>query len=130
MRDDALRVSHGAAVLQILAQNPDESWASQTSELSSIQEEVDDMGKRLYRLQTMERAIEPWQQHAVNQIAPLVRYMADNTDDAIHYLNVHQESFWAQPYRTYTGNLYAEATLLNRQIHRDQRIARQSEFGA
>ncbi len=130
MRDDALRASHEAVVLQIVAQNPDESWASRAAALSSIKAEVDDMGKRLYRLQTMAPAIEPWQRDAVNQIAPLVRYMADNTDDAIHYLNTHQESFWAPPYRTYTGNLYTEANLLQRQIHRHQKVARQSQFGA
>jgi hypothetical protein len=130
IRDDALRASHEAVVLQIVAQNPDESWASRAYALSSIQAEVDDMGKRLYRLQAMEPAIEPWQQDAVKQIAPLVRYMADNTDDAIHYLNSHQESFWGPPYRTYAGNLYTEAALLQRQIHRHQKVARQPQFGA
>lgn len=56
--------------------------------------------------------------------------MADDTDDVINYLNAHHEAFWVPSYRTYTGNLYAEATTLHRQIRRDEWVARQSEFGA
>ena len=128
MHDDAARASRAAEVLQTAAQNPDESWASRAYQLSSIRAEVDDMGKRLCRLEAIRRVAAPWQQQAIDQIAPLVQYMADNTDDAIHYLNTHQAAYWTPAYRTYSGKLYAEATALRRQIHFDRSAAIQSEF--
>jgi hypothetical protein len=129
MRYDSLLASHHAAVLQTVALNPDESWASRAYQLSRIRAEVDDMGKRLCRLETIRRAVAPWEQQAIEQIAPLIQDMADNAADAINYLNAHQAAYWTPSYRVYTENLYTEATMLHKRIRRDHELGKQSEFG-
>lgn len=126
---DAVRASHAAIMFQTVARNPDESWAGRAYSLSQIRAQVDDMGRRLCRLETIRRVVAPWQQEAIGQIAPMVQYMADNTNDALHYLNTHQAAYWSPSYRTYSGRLYTQATAIRRQIHFDRSGSMQSEFG-
>ena len=120
MRYDAQRVAHHATNLEDFAMNSDIDWQFHADQLTKIKREVDDMGKRLCRLEVIEGAVAPWQQAAINQMAPVVQLMADNTDDAINYMNAHQGEFWVRSYRMNVQNLDTEASTVARKVHRDE----------
>ncbi|HJT87775.1 MAG TPA: hypothetical protein VJ732_07955 [Bryobacteraceae bacterium] len=124
MRQDANGVADHAAKLEMFATEPNLSWQAHADQLTRIKAEVNDMGMRLCRLQVIQRVSEPWQRQITRRAAPLVQYMADNTEDAINYLNAHQGDFWVPAYRMYTRNLYTEATTLARRIHAGQELAK------
>jgi hypothetical protein len=117
MRRDARRVAYQTLQIQSFTSEWDTTWAGHADRLNQIKAEVDDMGKRLCRLETMQSAQEPREQKIVAQVAPLVQEMADNTDAAINYLNAHQARFWPPSYKTYTQNLYKEARTLAADVH-------------
>lgn len=124
IRQDAQRIAYRASELKAMENNPEQTdWEAYGRLLNHIKAEVDDMGRRLSWLETVQSQVPPAQKTAVRQAAPLVRYMADNTDDAINYLNSHKGDFWAPSYERYTRNLSTEATTLARRIHTDERFA-------
>jgi hypothetical protein len=53
------------------------------------------MGAKLCRLETIRMAVAPWQQAEIDRIATRGGLMADNTEDAIHFLNAHQNGLEA-----------------------------------
>jgi hypothetical protein len=88
------------------------SWEIQADQLDIVRQEVNDMGTRLCRLESIRRVLAPWQQAEVDRIAEAVQLMADNTQDAIVYLGAHEEELWVPAYQKYTNNLYKEAGAL------------------
>jgi hypothetical protein len=123
MRYDAHRVAYHADNLKNYELNPEIDWQLHADQLVKIKREVNDMGKRLCRLEVIRGAIAPWEQNAVRQVAPLVQYMADNSTDAINYLNAHQGEFWVPSYRLEVRNLNTEAHTLARKVHNDENLA-------
>ena len=120
MRYDALQVRHHSRLMQQFADHTQFTWDTEGIELQRIKAEVDDMGKRLSRLQQIEGTISPSEQHAVERLAPEVRYMADNTDAAINYRNAHETDFWATSFMQNAKNLNQEAKTASRIIHRGE----------
>lgn len=84
-------------------------WEVQADQLNILKQEVNDMGTKLCRLESIRRVLAPWQQAEVDRIAGEVQLMADNTQDAIAYLNGHERELWAPAYQNYENNLYNEA---------------------
>src|SRR5215469_14824806 len=93
------------------------SWEIQSDQLNILKHEVNDMGTRLCRLETIRRVLEPWQQTEVDRIAQEVQLMADNTQDAIVYLGGHEQDLWAPTYQKYANNLYKEAAALTQSLN-------------
>ena len=88
-RDDAAVLDH-AARLDTFSRQPGIRWQSHGVELDAIKARVNDMGSKLCRLETIRRVLDPWQQREVDRIANRVQLLADNTQDAIQYLNTYQ----------------------------------------
>jgi len=74
------------------------------------------MGRKLCRLESIRRVVAPWQQAEIDRIAPTLRLMADNTEDAITFGNGHPGELWLGRYRTYTDSLYDEAQTLSHSV--------------
>lgn len=110
---DAARAQYHAEQLQTFARDQQVSWQSQAIELDQVRSAVNDMGERLCRLETIRRSVAPWQQRTIDRIAPAVRLMADNAQDAIVFGNNNQHILWSPTYRKYAANLYTEARQLN-----------------
>jgi hypothetical protein len=94
------------------------SWEIQVDQLDMLKQEVNDMGGKLCRLESIRRMLAPWQQTEVDRIAEEVELMADNTQDAIVYLNGHEEELWVPTYQKYATNLYKEAGALTESLSR------------
>jgi len=109
---DAEQAVNHADMLQSFAQDPGFSWQTHQNELLALKAEINDIGDKLCRLETIRRAVTPWQQAEIDRIATAARLMADNTQDAIRFGNDHQADFWLPAYQKYTNNLYDQARSL------------------
>jgi hypothetical protein len=87
-------------------------WETQAAQLNTLRDEVNEMGTRLCRLEQIRRVLAPWQQAEVDRIAQSVQLMADNTDDAIVFLDAHQDELWLPAYQKYGHNLYKDSDSL------------------
>jgi hypothetical protein len=119
VRTNADQVAHHASVLQGYATDPDVDWEMHADQLFRVKSEVDNMGKELCRLETIQSVLPRDEQHprTIQRVAPLVQLLADNTTDAIHYLNAHEGDFWAPVYQKYALNLNDEANSISHDIH-------------
>lgn len=124
VRADAAQAENHAATLQTFALNENISWEAHADELNQLKINANDMGKDLCRLTTIRRVLAPWQQQAVDRIAPQIQLIADNAEDAIHFLNHHQETLWRPDYRQYIGNLHHEASHVSHTVRHSETVAR------
>jgi len=120
--EDAQRVRYHAGVIEDFTNSQQADWEAHAHELRRIKAEVDDMGRRLGRLEMNEGATTPWEQQAIHQAAPLVQFLADNTDDAIYFLNAHQGDLWSPRYKQNAENLSAEASAIAQSIGHDEAL--------
>ena len=113
---DAQQALYHADKLQSYARDTTLDWQPQGDQLDAIREEVNAMGTRLCRLETIRRVVAPWQQAEIDRIASTMRLMADNTQDALVFGNAHRDDLWLPTYQRYTRNLYDEARTLEHSV--------------
>ena len=94
------------------------TWYSQGGYLEDLKTDVDNIGKKLCRLETIRSVVAPWQQRVIDRIAASTVLMADNTEDAMNFGNVHQRELWLATYRNYVHNLFDEAEKLQQSTGR------------
>jgi hypothetical protein len=123
MQWDARQVEYHAQVMDNFAYHTNFAWDTTGIELRRIRSEVNDMGKRLCKLQRMENAVPLGEQRAIQSVAPVVREMADNADAAIRFRNTHHSGFWAPSFTANAQNLQTEANTVIRRIHRGEQAA-------
>jgi hypothetical protein len=99
----------------------------QADQLDILKQEVNGMGAKLCRLESIRRVLAPWQQTEIDRTAEEVQLMADNTQDAIVYLNGHEEELWVPTYQKYATNLYKEAGALTESLREAVTYARLSK---
>ncbi|HXJ96022.1 MAG TPA: hypothetical protein VMT20_24550 [Terriglobia bacterium] len=63
------------------------SWESHTAKLDMIREHVNKTGRLLTELNDARDTAAPWQQKAIDEINPLLKELADNTEATINHLN-------------------------------------------
>jgi len=114
VQNDAQEALYHADQLEGFAQNGNISWESQAVQLDQVKGDINDIGAKLCRLETIRRVVAPWQQGAIDQIAMDARLMADNAQDAILFGGTHQHELWLATYRHNLDNLYNEAKGLTR----------------
>jgi hypothetical protein len=118
MQSDAAQVQDHAAQLQSFALSPEMSWQSHADQLNQLRREINDLGERLCRLETIRRVVAPWQQRTIDRVATTVRLMADNAEDAISVINRNHQFLWSPTYEEYANNLYSEAKSLDHSMGR------------
>lgn len=106
---DAREVRHHAAILRSQYPTLADHWEFQASELNMVRYEVNQMGEKLCRLQTIHDQLMPWQQKAVESTAPVLKELAIFTTDSINFANNHRSNLWNPLYRTYLKDMYREA---------------------
>jgi hypothetical protein len=113
---DSEKASTQADRLVTDASENDLSWQAHADKLASIRRDVNDMGRKICRLEQIRRMEAPWQQKALDRSYPLVRLMADNTTDALNYLRANEKDLWRPVYRKYAENLYNESAQLSQSL--------------
>lgn len=120
---DAFQVQDHADKLRMFALDPKLSWEAHADQLSQIKQEVNDLGAKLCRLETIRRVAETWQQQAIDRTALVAREMTANADQAIQYLNHNREHLWGPAYRQYASNLFHEGRQLSDTVQHYEQLA-------
>ena len=112
VRDDAAQAQEQAATLQSFADNQTLGWQEHGFYLSQIRDEVNDMGAKLCRLETIRSAVAPWQQTAIDKTEAELKLMAMHAQKAIQFGNNNREELFAPSYQAHVDSLYQEARAL------------------
>jgi hypothetical protein len=86
------------------------SWESYARKVEMIKEHVNNTGKLLTKLQEAEATGSPWQQTAIQQIDPLLRELAANTEATINHLNENKANIHFPQFKDYVKANYELAT--------------------
>lgn len=77
------------------------SWESHATELETIKEHINTIGKTIQKLQDMRSSAAPWQQEAIDRIIPVAQKLASNTTNAIERLNRNRTHLQDPQYQEY-----------------------------
>jgi hypothetical protein len=116
VQSDAQQAMDHADNLQSFAGDNGLSWEAHAYQLEYLKNDINDIGAKLCRLETIRRVVAPWQQHEIDRIGVAVHLMADNAQDAIVFGKANPTELWIPSYRNYLTNLYNNATTLTRSV--------------
>ncbi|HUO33268.1 MAG TPA: hypothetical protein VMU80_28905 [Bryobacteraceae bacterium] len=117
MKNDAWQARRHSEQLQAFTTEAEAlQWQSHLNQLQQVRAAVNDMGERLCRLESIRRAVSPWQRQDINRIARRVTLLADNTQDALSFGNTHRETLWEPAYQRYVDNMYSQARALTKSL--------------
>lgn len=116
MASQARHTRDDADQLQTVMSNAESDWQIQAQELSQIRVAVNDMGQKLCRLEAIHRVASPWEQKAIDQAAPLIAEMANDTENAITFLNNHQNDLFMPAYTSLGTDLYRRSASLAKSV--------------
>lgn len=77
------------------------SWESHAAELEVIKEHINKIGQTLQKMQSLRSSASPWQQEAIDRIAPVAQKLASNTTAAIEHLNKSPKRLQDPQYQQY-----------------------------
>lgn len=107
---DVVRAAYDADRFQQVSQNYNMDWTIEGDSLNALRGDVNDIGAKVCRLETIKRVLAPWQKTAVNRIAATATLLADTTQSAIAFGNAHPLDLWVRSYRD-------DAFTLMNQVH-------------
>lgn len=113
---DAAKAHDRAATIDAYALDGAVPWQFHANQLAALKHEVDDMGRKVCRLEQIRRVAAPWQRKAIDDAAPSVRLIGDNVQDAINFLNEYQNNFWDPGYRHNVSNVFKESGQLSQSV--------------
>lgn len=120
INQEAWDVRTEAAKLEMQTRDTRVDWQTHAVELTEVRYDINQMGERLCRLETIRGQLAPEQQSAVDETYRLTKEMATFAQDAIVYLNGHQDYLWNPSYRTYLNDIYKEAKSVNQAVSRSR----------
>lgn len=88
------------------------SRTSQASELTAIKEQVNRMGRQAAQLESEYGSLPNWEQHAIDEVMPMIRDAANNTEQAIRYCRNRGIGFWTTQNRTYADHIAADTATI------------------
>ena len=100
----SFKAANRADLLNIASRRNSLDWRSHAAHLDEISMHINDMGDKLDRLQEIQSMIAPWQQKAVERVVPTAAALANQTEEAIAFLNEHPIRLWTP---TYTDSIKA-----------------------
>jgi hypothetical protein len=74
--------------------------------LTALKGEVNRMGQEISSLRAERESMSPWEQHAVDEVLPLLQATATNTESAIEYFNENRDHVWMETYRDYADRVW------------------------
>jgi hypothetical protein len=120
---DALRVKVRADRLQALTDEPwVVDWHAFGEQLQSVHDRVNEMDKLLSQLRANQSEALPWQQQAINRIAPTVVNLTDTTQAAIVSLNENQDVYYSD-LRGLAGDMCNQARRIEQAIANFEKYA-------
>jgi len=116
IQSDAADAAGHAYNLQSFEGTLDLTWQSHAIQLEGVKDEINDMGVKLARLESIRNSVAPAQRDLIDRTAATLRLMADNTQDALVFGNANQKSLWLAKYQHYVNDLCNEANSLTHSV--------------
>lgn len=124
LEQDAHNVAEEADSMESMLNSTNVTWESHVYALNRVRADVNAMGDKLCRLESIRASATPWEQKAIDSAAPQLRLLADNTRDAIAFVNAHREDLWMPQYAKYIRNVSDESTNIAHSVLRLEEYAR------
>lgn len=105
-----------ADTLAVLARGNQVSWQTHANYLNSVRSHINELGKRLERLQAIKHVVAPWQQQAIDRMVPVAVELATRTQSAITHLNENQRFYFAESYQQHLDAISDRAVELKETI--------------
>lgn len=109
---EALELKHDAAQMESFARSSGLTWKSHAQQINMIKQHVNKVGELLTKLSAARETAAPWQQKAIDQIEPLLKQLAANTEATINHLNERKSGVQGSTYRDYALANYHAAEKL------------------
>jgi hypothetical protein len=94
-------VSVDASTLESYTRQPSLSWVSHALEVNRMKDDINATAKTVTALNEAKSGAAPWQVTAIDRIIPYLREIAEDTTNAIEYLNKNQNRLQATQYKDY-----------------------------
>jgi hypothetical protein len=111
---DALSVQDSADQLRLRVGDPSSDWESEGDLLERVCDRVNEMDKLLSQLRENQAEASPWQQKAIERIAPSVLNLTDTTQAAMVSLNNNQGHPYFSNLPGLTRDIYDRASQIAR----------------
>ena len=111
INDQIRMVKDDAATLE--RQDVELNWKTHSITLDRMKTNVNKAGDELCRLQEIQHTLQPWQQEALARIAPEMKIVATNTQNAIEFLQDNRQDLYNPTYEEYISNVYERADRVN-----------------
>ncbi|MGO8814242.1 MAG: hypothetical protein ACLQVG_06175 [Terriglobia bacterium] len=82
--------------------------------LTALKGEVNRMSREMSNLRAQRDSLSPWEQHALDEVLPLLQATAVNTESAIEYFNENRDHLWMETYRDYTDRVWKDSDQMAR----------------
>jgi len=126
LESDALTVKNEADHLRALTRDPFVTdWQDDGDQLIQICSRVNDMDNLLAELRTNQSADLPWQQKAIQSIAPAVVNLTNTTEAAVVSLNQNQGEVYQSNLYGLSQDFYNQAGLITKTIREVEKSAAQ-----
>lgn len=125
VRDDAMKIREDGRQLDNFVKEPETiDWRAHADKLAYIKADVNDIGAKLCRLETIRSAAMPWQKKAIDRTATDDRLLAMSTTNALQFLTSHEHLTWSPTYGTYADNIVRQSTDLARFVGQSEHLAK------
>jgi len=124
LRAQAADAAEHASELQSLIRIPTTNWQTHAVELETLKEDVNDMGRKLAQLEKVRESAAPWERKAIDDAAPLLKLLADNTQAAVKLLDDYPATLWARDYQKSVDDLAGESGRLSRSLGQAVKFAK------
>lgn len=119
----AALADHSDELRQLVANNQS-SWQSQLSQLDTLKEEINRMGRELQALESERDSLSPWQVQTIDRAHPLLKEAATNTGEAIDYFNDNKGHLWTPEYREYIKNVWTDTEQISHTLKNSVTLAK------
>ena len=82
--------------------------------LTALKGEVNRMSREISNLRAQRDSLARWEQHALDEVLPLLQATAANTESAIGYFNGNRNHLWTETYRDYADRVWKDSDQMAR----------------
>jgi len=110
LHQDAQQVRDTADQLEAYNREPFlVGWQVNADMLQSMQGQINQMDRTLYRLHTIEATLPQNERTEINEVTPAMVELTDTAQLAINFVKNHEDDVWMSKYTAYADEMYNQA---------------------
>jgi hypothetical protein len=118
----AVKASTNASDLASLSRTDESARESHADQWISLKAFINDMGRKLFELESLRGSATPPEREAIDRAAPLLKQIAENADAAIKFFNDNPATLWRPDYQKYVDSVADESAKLSNTVGRFIRL--------